>query len=143
MLSVACFINTFDFDLVVQPSIKALKELDIPHTVITTRAEVLDKYPETTRRFLKGAILGLQLVEMNKQEAVKTGFAAGLSGDPEMVSRAYDLYAPAYTWDLAIPVKGIRMMIDEEIRTGAIDKTMTVDKVVRGEMLKKAQEELR
>ncbi len=125
------------------PMIINLSEsLDIPHTVIYTRGEVLEKYPESTKRFLKAGIMGLQFVKANKQEAIKTGFSAGLSGDPEMVARAYDLYAPAYTSDLSIPSKGIQIMIEEEIRTGVIDKSMTVEKVVRDEILKKAQREV-
>ena len=66
-----------------------------------------------------------------------------MTGNPDLVSEAYDLYAPAYTHDLSIPRKGIQAMIDEDIRTGVIDRTMTVDKVVRDEILKKAQAELR
>ena len=119
------------------------ESLDIPHTVIATRAEVLDKYPETTKRFLKGAIMGLQFVKRNKQEAIKAGFEAGLTGNPDLVSEAYNLYAPAYSRDLSVPRKGIQAMIEEDIRTGVIDKTMTVEKVVRDEILKKAQAELR
>ena len=119
------------------------ESLDIPHTVIATREEVLDRYPETTKRFLKGSIMGLQFVKRNKREAIKAGFEAGLTGNPDLVGQAYDLYAPAYTHDLSIPRKGIQVMIDEDIRTGVIDKTTTVDMIVREEILKKAQEELR
>ncbi|MBI4528639.1 MAG: ABC transporter substrate-binding protein [Deltaproteobacteria bacterium] len=123
--------------------INLAEALDIPHTVIAARGNSLDRYPETTKRFLKGAIMGLQFVKRNKQEAIKTGFEAGLTGNPDMVSRAYNLYAPAYTSDLSIPRKGIQAMIEEDIRTGVIDGTMTVEKVVQEEILKKAQEELR
>ena len=60
-----------------------------------TRGEVLEKYPETTKRFLKALILGIHLAKTNKKEAIKAGYEAGLQGDAETVNVAYDLYQPA------------------------------------------------
>jgi hypothetical protein len=59
-----------------------------------------------------------------------------------MVNRAYDLYAPAYTDDLSVPMKGIQMMIDEDLRLGYLDKPVAAQEVVRDEILKRAKKEL-
>ena len=119
------------------------ESLDIPQSIIVTRGEVLEKYPETTKRFLKALILGIHLAKTNKKEAIKAGYDAGLQGDPEIVNAAYDLYQPALTSDLSIAVPGIQLMLDEDIRAGLVDKKFTVDKVINDRILKKAQEELR
>jgi len=56
------------------PMIVNLNEaLKIPQSVFVTRGEVLQKYPETTKRFLKAVILGMQFARYNKQEAIKRG----------------------------------------------------------------------
>ena len=69
--------------------------LRIPQSVFVTRGEVLQKYPDTTKRFLKAVILGMQFARYNKQEAIKIGFAAGLKGEPEVVNRPTISSAPA------------------------------------------------
>ena len=119
------------------------ESLSIPQSIIVTRGEMLEKYPETTKRFLKALVLGVHLAKTNKQETIKAGYEAGLKGDPETVSKAYDLYFPGLTSDLSIAVDGIQFMLDEDIRTGLVDKKMTVDKVINDRILRKAQEELR
>jgi NitT/TauT family transport system substrate-binding protein len=117
--------------------------LGIPQTVVVTRGDMLEKYPETTKKFLKALVLGIHLARTNKKEAIKAGFDAGLQGDPETVSKAYDLYVGGLTSDLSIAVDGIQFMLDEDIRNGLVDKKMTVDKVTNDRILKQAQEELR
>lgn len=117
--------------------------LGIPQTVVVTRGYMLEKYPETTKKFLKALVLGIHLARTNKKEAIKAGFDAGLQGDPETVSKAYDLYVGGLTSDLSIAVDGIQFMLDEDIRNGLVDKKMTVDKVINDRILKQAQEELR
>lgn len=119
------------------------ESLGIPQSILVTRGEVLDKYPEMTKRFLKALILGIQFAKSNKKEAIKAGYEAGLKGDPEIVNKSYDLYAPGYTSDLSVAADGIQLMLEEDIRTGLVDKKMTVDKVINDRILKKAQEELR
>jgi NitT/TauT family transport system substrate-binding protein len=119
------------------------ESLDIPQSIIVTRGEVLEKYPETSKRFLKALILGIYLAKTNKKEAIKAGYDAGLQGDPETVNAAYDLYQLALTSDLSIAVPGIQLMLDEDIRAGLVDSKFTVDKVINDRILKKAQEELR
>src|ERR1051325_7842242 len=80
------------------PMIVNLNEaLKIPQSVLVTRGDVLEKYPDTTKRFLKAIILGMQFAKHHKQEAIKTGYAAGLKGEPDIVNRAYDLFIPGYT----------------------------------------------
>ena len=80
------------------PMIVNLNEaLRIPQSVFVTRGEVLQKYPDTTKRFLKAVILGIKIARYNKQEAIKIGFAAGLKGEPEVVNRSYDLFSPPAT----------------------------------------------
>lgn len=70
------------------PMIINLSEsLNIPQSLIVTRGEVLEKYPETTKRFLKALILGIHLARSNKKEAIKAGYDAGLKGDPDTVSK--------------------------------------------------------
>jgi NitT/TauT family transport system substrate-binding protein len=126
------------------PMISNLSEsLAIPQSILVARGETLEKYPEMTKRFLKAVILGLRLVRSNKKEALQAGYEAGLKGDPDIVSRAYDLYAAAYTTDLSVAADGIQLMLDEDIRTGLVDKKMTLDKVVNERILKRAQEELK
>lgn len=119
------------------------ESLAIPQSIIATRGEVLAKYPETTKRFLKALILGIHLAKNDKKEAIKAGYDAGLKGDPEIISRAYDLYAPGLTPDLSIAVDGIQLMLDEDIRSGIVDKKMTLDRVIDDRILKQAQNELR
>jgi len=126
------------------PMIINLSEsLDIPQSVLIARDELLDKYPETSKRFLKALILGINLAKRNKQEAIKAGYDAGLKGDPDTVSRSYDLYSSGLTSDLSIAVDGIQFMLDEDIRHGLVDKKMTLERVINDRILKKAQEELR
>jgi ABC-type nitrate/sulfonate/bicarbonate transport system substrate-binding protein len=103
----------------------------------------LEKYPETTKRFLKAVIRGVQFVRNNKKEALQAGYEGGLKGDPDIVSRAYDLYGDAYTIDLSVAAEGMQLMLDEDIRSGLVDKNMTLDKVINERILKKAQEELK
>ena len=117
--------------------------LGIPQTVVVARGDMLEKYPETSKRFLKALVLGIHLARTNKKEAIKAGFDAGLQGDPETVSKAYDLYAGGLTSDLSVAMDGIQFMLDEDIRNGLVDKKMTLDKVINDRILKQAQEELR
>jgi hypothetical protein len=39
--------------------------------------------------------------------------------------------------------QGVRLMLDEDVRNGLVDKKMTLDKVINDRILKKAQEELK
>ena len=126
------------------PLIANLNEsLDIPQSIIITRDEVLEKYPETSKRFLKALVLGIQLAKKNKKEAIQAGYAAGLRGDSNTVNKAYDLYIPGFTSDLTIAVDGIQLVLDEDIRSGIVDRKMTVDRVINERILKLAREELR
>ncbi|HEY1373645.1 MAG TPA: ABC transporter substrate-binding protein [Candidatus Binatia bacterium] len=126
------------------PMISNLSEtLAIPQSILVARGEVLEKYPETSKRFLKALIQGLRLVRSGKKEAMQAGYDAGLKGDPDIVGRAYDLYQAAYTTDLSVAAEGIQLMLDEDIRNGIVDKSMTLDKVVNERVLKRAQDELR
>ena len=119
------------------------ESLDIPQSIVVTRGEVVEKYPETTKRFLKALILGIHLAKTNKKEAIKGGYESGLQGDPETVNAAYDLYQPALTWDLSIAVPGIQLMLDDDIRARLVDSKFTVDKVINDRPLKRAQDELK
>ena len=119
------------------------ESLGIPQNIIVTRDEVLEKYPETTKRVLKAYIQGINLAKFNKKEAIKAGYESGLQGDPEIVSAAYDLYAPGLTSDLAIATSGLQQMLDEDIRAGLLDKNFTLDRVINDRILKIAQQELR
>ena len=126
------------------PMIVNLNEaLRVPQSVYVTRGEMLDKFPETTKRFLKAVILGMQLAKHNKQEAIKIGFAAGLQGDPYVVDRSYDLFSPGFAADLSVAWDGIQIMLDDDIRTGLVDKKFTLDRVVNDRILKQAQQELK
>ncbi len=126
------------------PMIVNLNEaLRVPQSVYVTRGEMLEKFPETTKRFLKAVILGMQFAKFNKQEAIKTGFAAGLQGDPYIVNRSYDLFSPGYAADLSVAWDGIQIMLDDDIRTGLVDKKFTLDRVINDRILKQAQQELK
>ncbi len=126
------------------PLIVNLSEsLRIPQSILTARDGLMEKYPETSKRFLKAMILGIQLAKKNKKDAIKAGYEAGLKGEPDIVNRAYDLYAPGLTPDLSIAVDGIQLMLDEDIRAGIVDKKMTLDRVINDRILKQAQDELR
>jgi ABC-type nitrate/sulfonate/bicarbonate transport system substrate-binding protein len=117
--------------------------LAIPQGVLVTRAEVLAKYPETSKRFLKALILGVQHARRNKSDAIKAGFEAGLKGEPEAVAGAYDLFIPAYSFDLSIPIQGIQEVVNEDVRSGLVDSKFKVESVINDRPLKQAQEELR
>ncbi len=119
------------------------ESLGIPQNIIVTRNEVLEKYPETSKRVLKAYIMGIQLAKYNKREAIKAGYDSGLQGDPDIVNAAWDLYAPGLTPDLSIAVPGIQQMLDEDIRSGYVDSKFTVDRVINDRILKNAQQELR
>ncbi len=126
------------------PMISNLSEsLAIPQSIIVTRGDVLEKFPEASKRVLKALILGNQLAKYNKKEAIKAGFESGLTGDPDIVSAAYDVYAPALTADLSIAVPGIQLMLEEDIRAGLVDSKFTLDKVINDRILRIAQQELR
>ena len=117
--------------------------LNIPQSIVTTRNEVLDKLPDTSKRFLKALILGIQFAKTNKADAIKAGYDGGLQGEPDIVSQAYNLYAPALTADLSLNIQGFQFMLDEDKRNGLIDSKMTVDRVISDKLLKAAQQELR
>jgi ABC-type nitrate/sulfonate/bicarbonate transport system substrate-binding protein len=119
------------------------ESLGIPQNIIVTRNEVLQKFPETTKRVLKAYIMGIQLAKYNKKEAINVGYGSGLKGDPEIVDAAWDLYAPGLTSDLSIDVTGIQQMLNEDIRSGVIDSKFTVDRVIDDRLLRTAQQELR
>ena len=119
------------------------ESLGIPQNILVSRNEVLEKYPETSKRVLKAYIQGINLAKFNKREAIKAGYEAGLQGDPEVVSQAWDLYAPGLTSDLSIATAGLQQMLDEDIRAGLLDKNFTLDRVVNDRILKIAQQELR
>jgi len=119
------------------------ESLGIPQNIIVSRNEVLEKYPETTKRVLKAYIQGINLAKFNKKEAIKAGYESGLQGDPDIVSAAYDLYAPGLTSDLSIATSGLQQMLDEDIRAGLLDKNFTLDRVIDDRLLKIAQQELR
>lgn len=117
--------------------------LGIPQNILVTRNEVLEKYPETSKRMLKAYIQGMQIAKFNRREAIKAGFEAGLQGEPDIVNAAWDLYSPGLQADLSIAVPGIQQMLDEDIRTGLVDKNFTLDRVINDRILKLAQQELR
>jgi len=126
------------------PMIVNLNEaLRVPQSVYVTRGEMLEKYPDTTKRYLKAVILGMQFAKHNKQEAIKIGFAAGLQGDPYVINRSYDLFSPGYAADLSVAWDGIQIMLDDDIRTGLVDKKFTLDRVINDRILKQAQQELK
>jgi ABC-type nitrate/sulfonate/bicarbonate transport system substrate-binding protein len=117
--------------------------LIIPQTILTSTLEFLDKNPETSKRFLKALILGIQLAKFNKADAIKAGFEAKLQGEPELVSQAYDLYAPALSSDLSVNIPGVQFMLDEDKRNGLVDAKFTLDRALSDRTLKAAQQELR
>jgi sulfonate transport system substrate-binding protein len=117
--------------------------LRIPQSVFVTRGAILQNYPETTKRFLKAVILGMQFVKHNKQDAIKAGYLGGLKGDPDIVNRSYDLFSPGYASDLSVAQDGIQIMLDEDIRAGLVDRSFTLDRVIDDRILIQAQEELR
>jgi ABC-type nitrate/sulfonate/bicarbonate transport system substrate-binding protein len=119
------------------------ESLGIPQNIIVTRNDMLEKYPETSKRVLKAYIQGINLAKYNKKEAIKAGFDSGLQGDPEIVNAAWDLYAPGLTSDLSVAVSGIQQMLDEDIRAGLVDSKFTLDRVINDRILKTAQQELR
>ncbi len=78
------------------------ESLGIPQNILVTRSEVLEKMPETSKRVLKAYIQGIQLAKFNKRDAIKAGYDAGLQGEPDIVSAAWDLYSTGLTSDLSI-----------------------------------------
>ncbi|HEV8719229.1 MAG TPA: ABC transporter substrate-binding protein [Candidatus Binatia bacterium] len=117
--------------------------LNIPQSIVVARNETLEKLPETSKRFLKALILGIQLAKTNKSDAIKAGYEGGLQGESDIVNQAYDLYAPAFTSDLTPNVSGFQFMLDEDKRSGLIDGKFTLDRVINDRLLKAAQQELR
>jgi NitT/TauT family transport system substrate-binding protein len=119
------------------------ESLGIPQNILVSRNEFLEKYPETSKRVLKAYIQGINLAKFNKREAIKAGYEAGLQGEPEIVSAAWDLYSHGLTPDLSIATAGLQQMLDEDIRNGVVEKNFTLDRVVNDRILKIAQQELR
>ena len=85
----------------------------------------------------------MQFAKHNKQEAIKSGYAAGLKGEPDIVNRSYDLFSPGWATDLSVAHDGIQTMLDEDIKAGVVDKKFTLDRVINERILKQAQQELR
>ncbi len=56
------------------------ESLAIPQSLLVTRRELLEKYPETTKHFLRALIVSLQFTKSNKREAIKAGYTAWLTG---------------------------------------------------------------
>lgn len=119
------------------------ESLAIPQSLLVTRREMLDKYPETTKHFLRAVITSLQFTKANKEEALKAGYAAGLTGEQDTVSKAFDLFIPAYSSDLSIPLDGLQEVLAEDIRSGVVEAKMTLDRVVDDRLLKQVQSEMR
>ena len=119
------------------------ESLGIPQNILVSRNETLEKMPETSKRMLKAYIQGIQLAKFNKKEAIKAGYEAGLQGEPDIVSAAWDLYSPGLTADLSLAIPGLQQMLDEDIRNGFVDKNFTLDRVINDRILKIAQQELR
>jgi ABC-type nitrate/sulfonate/bicarbonate transport system substrate-binding protein len=117
--------------------------LNIPQTILTARNEYLEKFSETSKRFLKALIQGIHFAKSNKAEALKAGFEAKLQGEPEIVYPAYDLYAAAFSGDLSVNVSGLQTMLDEDKRSNLIDNKFSLDRVISDKILKLAQQELR
>ena len=117
--------------------------LNIPQSIVVARNEALEKMPDTSKRFLKALILGMQLAKSNKAEAIKAGYEAGLQGPPDIVNEAYDLYAPVFSTDLSLNIPGFQFMLDEDKRSGLIDAKFTLDLTINDRILKTAQQELR
>ena len=84
-----------------------------------TRGEVLDKYPETTKRFLKALILGIHLAKITRKKRSRRDTRPDFKAIAETVNVAYDFYQPGINSDLSIAVPGIQLMLDEDIRAGA------------------------
>jgi NitT/TauT family transport system substrate-binding protein len=117
--------------------------LNIPQSIVVARNEALEKLPETSKRFLKALVLGIQFAKTNKADAIKAGYEAGLQGEPDIVNQAYDLYAPAFSGDLSLNLAGFQFMLEEDKRSGLIDGKFTLDRVINDKILKVAQQELR
>jgi ABC-type nitrate/sulfonate/bicarbonate transport system substrate-binding protein len=117
--------------------------LRIPQSILVTRGEMLHKYPETSKRFLKAMILGMLVAKHNKKEAIQIGLASGLPGELDLINRSYDLFSPGYAADLSVAHDGIQVMLDEDIRAGLVDKKFTLDRVINDRILKQAQQELK
>jgi len=117
--------------------------LNIPQSIVVTRNEVLDKLPETSKRFLKALILGMQFAKTHKADAIKAGYEGGLQGEPDVVNQAYELFAPAFSGDLSLNFSGFQFMLDEDKRSGLVDAKFTLDRVINDKLLKVAQQELR
>ena len=115
----------------------------VPQSVYVSRSEMIERNPDTSKRFLKALILGMQFAKFNKQEAIKIGYAAGLQGEPDVVQRSYDLFSPGYAADMSVAWDGIQTMLDDDIHTGLVDKKFTLDRVINDRVLKQAQQELR
>src|SRR5262245_58880353 len=117
--------------------------LNIPQSIIVARNEALEKIPDTSKRFLKALILGIQFAKTNKADGIKAGYEAGLQGPPDIVNEAYDLFAPVFSADLSLNIPGFQFMLDEDKRNGLIDAKFTLDRAINDRILKIAQQELR
>lgn len=117
--------------------------LNMPQTLLTTRNEYLEKYPDTSRRFLKALVLGMQLAKTNKADALRAGFEAKLQGEADLIAQAYDLFMPGFSGDLSVNVAGLQVMLDEDKRNNLIDGRFTVERAVNDKLPKLAQQELR
>lgn len=117
--------------------------LNMPQTLLTTRNEYLEKFPDTSKRFLKALALGMQLAKTNKVDALKAGFEAKLQGEADLIAQAYDLFMPGFSGDLSVNISGLQVMLDEDKRNNLVDAKFTVDRAVNEKLLKLAQQELR
>ena len=84
-----------------------------------------------------------QLAKFNKKEAIKAGYPSGLTGERDIASAAWGLYARGLTSDLSIVTSGLQQMLEEDIRAGLVGGKFILDRVVNDRILKIAQQELR
>ena len=103
---------------------------------------MLEKSPETSKRFLschsRDAIRQAQQARSDQNR-----LCIRLARRARHHQRSYDLFSPGYAADLSVAYDGIKIMLDEDIRNGLVDKKFTLDRVINDRILKQAQAELR
>src|SRR5262249_45844073 len=60
------------------------ESLDIPQSMVVTRGEVVEKYPETSKRFLKALILGIHLLRPIRKKRSKRDMSPDFKAIPKL-----------------------------------------------------------
>jgi hypothetical protein len=92
---------------------------------------MLQKNPETTKRFPKAVILGMLLPNSTKKKRSRPALPPDLQ-DIRMSPAVPTISSVRATRPAAVAQDGIQIMLEEDIPAGLVNKKFTLDRVING-----------